>query len=154
MKGKKSDNEFVSNFIVRSIREGFDTQDKIVSYAKVLLQDLDEEIKKIEEKKAMRSKLLDVIASFEKPIKSSKTQEAKILSFFQIQHPHICKYICHSIKNGPINISHLNRSSYLEEDFLFCIKQLIEHKVISKVGEQILQASAFEDYMKFVLREG
>jgi uncharacterized protein YktA (UPF0223 family) len=156
MKGKKVDTEFVSSFITNSISRGFDTQDKIVSHAKTLLHEIDEEIMKFEEKKATRSKLLDVISSFEKPVKVSKSQEARILSFFQIESPHICQNICQIIKTKVITLDQLSKScrSHSKGDIVFCVKQLLEHKVLAKTGEQILRGDAFEDYLKFVLREG
>lgn len=156
MKGKKVDTEFVSNFITQSIRDGFDSPDQIVSHAKVILNQIDEELKKIEEKRAMRSKLLDVISSFEKPVKTQNVEQVRILSFFQIENPHICKDICQITKSKVMTLDQLNRlcHSYSKDDIVFCVKQLLEHKVLSKSGEQLLRGDAFEDYLKFVLREG
>lgn len=153
MKGKKSDSHFISEFITCSIRNGFDSQEKIVSHAKDLLQEIDKEIRKIEEKKIMRSKLLDVVFSFEKPIKLPKTGEARLLSFFQIQHPFICKYICNILKVDAVDINKLDNYTFSKEDFLFCIKQLLEHKILSKVDHKILKGDHFDEYMKFVLYE-
>jgi hypothetical protein len=156
MKGKKVDAEFVSNFITESIHSGCESQDQIVNRAKILLGEIDEELKKIEEKRAIRSKLLDVIASFEKPVKATKTEQVRILTFFQIQNPHICKDICQIVKNKIMTLDQLNRlcHTYSKDDIVFCVKQLLEHKVLSKNGEQLLRGDAFEDYLKFVLREG
>lgn len=154
MKGKKSDTQFISDFITRSVVSGFDSPDKIIEYAKILINNIDKEIKEIDQKKLTRSKLLDVIASFEKPVKPTKVIEAKILSFFQIQKPKICKYICNILKDNVVSTEDIMSKSFPKEDIIFCIKQLLEQKIIAKIDNQLLRGAAFEDYCKFVLREG
>lgn len=153
MKGKKVDNQFVSNFISSCIKNGIESQDEIITHAKALVKDIDAEIKKVEEQKVLRSKLLDVISTFERSSKSSNIEEIKILSFYKIQNPHICQYICEKLKNRVVKIESLKNKQISVEDMMFCIKQLTEHKVISKIEDQLLRGDAFDDYMKFILRE-
>ena len=149
MRGKKSDPEFISNFITECItNKGLHNPVDIVEYAKSIIHGIDEEIKNIEQKKVMRSKLLDVIANFDSGIKN-KTEEAKLLNFFKIENPLICKKICDIIKNKPKSI----KDKKFDSDTKFAIKQLIEYKVICKLNNQLLRSDSFDDYMTFVLRE-
>jgi hypothetical protein len=38
-------------------------------------------------------------------------------------------------------------------DILYCIKQLIEYKVISKSGDYLLRGERFDGYLKFAMME-
>lgn len=150
MRGKKVDNEFVSDFITNCIKSGIDTPESILAAAQTEINEIDKLIRKVEDKKKRRAKLLDVASSFEKP-KVDKS-EAKVLSFFKIENPHICYFICQSLKKGPFNLNEV-KSEYQMLDIIFCVKQLIEHKIVSKSGPFLLRASEFESYMKFALKE-
>lgn len=147
MRGKKSDPEFVSNFIHQSIKLGINTTDKIISRAQNMIQEIDDEIKKIEEKKIIRSKLLDVIYNFEKTNKN-KVEESKLLQFFKLENPKICKYMCDLVKFSPINID-----KNIDVDNKFVIKQLIEYKILSRIEDQLLQGEQYNEYMKYILHE-
>lgn len=151
MRGKKIDNEFISDFISKCVQSGIDTPDAIVQSAHDNIVNIDKAIKRMEEQKIIRSKLLDVIETFDKS-KTSKSSEAKVLSFFKIQHPHICQSICQRLKIGPANIEEVT-GKYVVADVIFCVKQLIEHKVISKSGSVLLRGDSFDEYMKFALKE-
>lgn len=152
MRGKKSDADFVSQFIAECIRDGHDTPDEIVNRARRNIISIDEEIKRVEQLRITRGKLLDVIASFEKISKPSKMEEAKLLSFFKIQQPQVCKYICDRLKTSVVTIEDIAKSKYSPTDVMFCIKQLLEHRIISKSGVHLLRGEKFEDYLKFVLK--
>lgn len=152
MRGKKVDSEFVSDFISHCVSSGIDTTEGIIQQAQNNINEIDEEIKRVEKQKIVRSKLLDVISTFDKPNKTNKSEEIRALSFFKIQYPHICQSICHVLKNGPTTIEGLG-NHYPAPDVLFCVKQLLEHKVISKSGAHLLRGEAFDEYLKFALRE-
>lgn len=153
MKGKKTDTEFISEFISQCVMQGLDTPDSIVAHAQKKIDEIDEEIKLIEKKKVIRSKLLDVVFSFGKD-KVTKSNEIRALSFFKIQHPSICQHICNRLKVGPQDIPGLEQgANYSQSDLVFCVKQLIECKVISKNGKLFLRGELFNDYMKFVFKE-
>lgn len=152
MRGRKTDSEFISEFITVCVQSGIDTPEDIITHAKFLVSEIDEEIMRIEKRKITRSKLLDVISTFDRSNKTRKPEEIRVLSFFKIQHPQICKFICDSMKNNVITVEHLG-DKYPFSDLIFCIKQLIEHKVISKSGSHLLRGEAFDEYLKFVLRE-
>lgn len=156
MRGKKTDTEFVSSFIEESIKSGLTTTEDFLDRAKSMVSSIDEEIKKVEKQKIVRSKLLDVIATFETPNKNKKQEEAKILSFYQIEYPQVCRAICRSLQRGALTIEQLMEDKELSinsSNVVFCLKQLMEHKVISKVGNHFLRSDKFDLYLNFVLRE-
>jgi hypothetical protein len=152
MRGRRSDYDYISQFIADCVQLGNDTPEKIVELARQKIQEIDEEIKKAEQKKIERAKILDVISTFDRSAKATKSEEARILSFFKIQHQEICKFICDNIRPGVVDIDNLSGKHSIS-DLMFCIKQLIEHKVIVKSGSHLLRGDAFEEYLKFVLRE-
>lgn len=148
MRGKKTDPGFISFFIQESVNAGAETPEAIVERAKKIIARIDDEIKAIEHAKATRSKLLDVIASFEKPVKD-KTEDAKILGFFKLRDPQRCKEICDLIKE----LESLPTASLVDASYNFCIKQLLEAKIIMRSGDHLIHGERFNEYMTFVLRE-
>lgn len=153
MRGKKIDSEFLSEFISNCVTLGFETPELIVNHAESLITNIDEEIKRVEQQKIFRSKLLDVVTTFNKPNTASKSEEAKVLPLFKIQNFTICKEICDKIKDKVMTVQDFSHLKYNITDVLFCIKQLIEHKVLSKSGNHLLKGDLFAEYMKFVLGE-
>lgn len=151
MRGKKKDSEFLSDFIVQCVNSGKNSPEDIVVEAKARINQIDMKIQEVERLKVSRSKLLDVIESFEKEEKVSASYEAKILSLFNIQYPIICKRICDHLKTSNILIKEINE--FPTQDIVFCVKQLLELKIISKIGDCLLRGEMFDDYLKFVLRE-
>ena len=156
MKGKKVDAQYVSEFITNCIVNGLNTPDKILELAKSMIIHIDNEIKEIDNKKAARSKLIDVVSAFEKPIKISKIQEARVLCYFKIQNPHICRRICNVLKQNNSDSNKLSElcQPHTKHDVVFCIKQLLEHNIICKSNNLFSRGEYFEDYIKFFLREG
>ena len=147
MRGKKSDPEYIASFIQESVAQGCDTPEQIVQRAKKVVQEIDEHIRESERLKDIRSKVLDVIFAFEKPVKD-KSEEAKMLSFFKIEHPQICKEICSQVKIKPITLQDNSNLSYN-----YAVKQLLEYKVLSRIGNQLIRGSRFDEYITFMLRE-
>jgi secreted Zn-dependent insulinase-like peptidase len=150
MRGKKADPVFISQFIQESVQSGMDTPDQIVQRAKDMINQIDEEIRAVEIKKATRSKLIDVIASFEKQTKD-KSQEAKLLPLFDLEYPETCKYLCEIIEKQPIPADPKLYSTVNDPKNIFAVKQLLERKVIAREGNQLIRGERFDDYMKFVL---
>jgi hypothetical protein len=156
MRGKKTDTEFISSFISQSVEEGLFTTDDFIAKAKSMISSIDEEIKRVEKQKIIRSKLLDVISNFDQPDKSKRQEEAKILSFYQIEHPQICKIICKMLQTSALTFEQLMQNTELSNNsanVIFCLKQLAEHKVISKAGKHFLRSDKFESYLTFVFQE-
>lgn len=152
MRGKKVDSQFLTEFIQVCASVGYATPEQMVERAQKEIEKISDQIKRVEELKLRRSKLLDVIAIFHKPVKNNR-EEVRILSFFQIQNPHICKFICNLVKTHPRNREQLEHLRYSSHDINFCIKQLLEHRVIAKVGDSLLRGEMFDEYAKFVLQE-
>lgn len=151
MKGKKTDSEFVSSYIKKCVEQNINTPEEIVKEAQEDINHIDALIKQAEKLKLERSKLLDVVNTFGTN-KNNKSSEIRALSFFKLQHPEICQYICSSLKYYPVSIEDFS-SKYPALDVVFCIKQLIEAKVIAKSGTFIIRGDLFEEYSKFVLKE-
>lgn len=152
MRGKKTDVDFVSNFIVECAQDNKNSPDQIIQEAKRKIEEIDVQIQKIEQLKVTRSKLLDVVCTFGENKKTNKDSE-KSLELFQIKNHHICKYICDQLNNKPVKVEEIKNSKYIAQDILFCIKQLIEYKVLSKTGNILLRGDKFEEYKKLVLQE-
>lgn len=152
MKGKKSDSEFVSNFITNCISEGINSSDDILKTAITKINQIDNKIKEVEKLKVIRSKLLDVVSTFDKPQKNIKKEEVKILSLFKIQNNHICQLICDSVKIKAFKLEDICNEKYPLQDIIFCIKQLLEVKVIAKTGDYFVCGEMYNEYVKYVLR--
>lgn len=153
MRGKKTDPAFISQFIQESVQLGFETPDQIVQRAKDSINQIDEEIRATEIKKLTRSKLLDVISSFEKPTKD-KVEEAKLLSLFGLEYPRMCKFICEIVTKGPIQVSEKLQplgSGDPDPTMKFSIKQMLERKILVRTGNTITQGERFDEYLKFVM---
>jgi hypothetical protein len=152
MRGKKKDPEFLSKFIAECVGNNKFTAEEIVSEAKNRISVIDNKIKEVENLKLVRSKLLDVISTFDESAKVISSKEIKALEFFKIQYPNICKEICNNLKTTNMDISWLH-SKFSNQDIVFCIKQLLELKIITKMGSCLLRGEAFDDYLNFVFQE-
>lgn len=152
MRGKKVDTNFLSQFLSDCLSRNITEQENIVERAKSKIAEIDEQIKEAEKLKVIRSKLLDVVSTFEKTTPSRK-EEIRILSFFKIQKPEVCKFICHQLKDENIEINSLYGQFYPVADVIFCVKQLQEHRIVSRMGDVLVQGEMYNDYVKFVFRE-
>lgn len=152
MRGKKSDPEFISQFISKCLQQGIVITEDMVNRAKQDIQEIDNKIIEVEKLKVVRSKLLDVVLALDKL--EVKTEEAKLLPLFKLQYPQTCKQICD-------NISHKNPDDdycilgVKDPEVLFCLKQLLEAKVIARTPgtHNVVQGERFQDYMEFIFRE-
>lgn len=153
MRGKKADPEFVSQFIARCTQTGIQTTEEMVRAAKNEIQNIDDKIIQVEKLKVVRSKLLDVITSLDKP--EAKADEARLLPFFQMEYPQTCRKICkeiiHLTNISPDKAYSVN--GIKDPEILFCLKQLTEAKIIARVGDALVRGVKFNDYVEFVLRE-
>lgn len=152
MRGKKIDTEFLSLFINDCLMNGVLNQEEIAKKAKTQIADIDFKIKEVEKLKVVRSKLLDVVSSFEKK-NIDRKEEIQVLNFLKIQNQTVCKFICSSIKKNSVLINSLYVDSFQKTDIVFCIKQLIEHHIINRVGDYLFCGEFYEDYAKLILCE-
>jgi len=153
MKGKKLNTEFVANFIAECASQGLETPNQIVDLAKQQINQIDEEIKSITVKKQLRSQLLDVITIMDQNIKSQnlKSQDAKILSLASLNCPDICQEICLLINQH--NTLNIDNAIYLLSDKLtvnYCIKQLLEHKILDKQLMTLKKGIRYKEYMNYI----
>ena len=148
MKGKRLDQEFIGQYISDCISKNIISSDDMVSHAKQRINEIDGKIKEVEFLKQERSKLLDVIQSFQRTEKTNNSKEIKILSLYKIASPNLCRLICENIDRLEIKELH----GYSRLDVLSCIKQLIEHKVLSKSGSKLTRGELFSEYCSFVLK--
>lgn len=155
MRGKKSDSAFVAQFIDESIQQGMETPAQIVQHVKEQIAQIDAEIKAVEAKKLVRSKLLDVILNFEKLTKD-RSEDARLLPFFRLDYPRTCKFICERLKGHPLTIGEKNQllgSGETDPQIKYSIKQMLECKIVARVNDTLVRSDRFDEYMKFVLRE-
>jgi hypothetical protein len=151
MKGKKSDPEFVAEFIQKSAQAGITQPIQIVNKAKQLIQEIDQEIIAIESRKKIRSKLLDVIDALEEKEKLDNL-ESKLLSFFDFKYPSFCKEICLMLKEKNNFVPSKSYGSY-DLEVKFCIKQLLETNIIKRIDDHFEKDNRFDEYVTFVLRD-
>src|SRR5579871_367548 len=137
MRGKKSNPEFVSQFISTCLQQGVITTEAMVKRAKQDIQEIDDKIIEVEKLKAVRSKLLDVILTLDKP--KVKTEEAKLLPLFKLQYPQTCRKICKTmVEIDPDGSSYVGFENK-DPELIFCIKQLVEAKIISRIDSRLVR---------------
>lgn len=151
MRGKKANPEFISSFIAKCVAQGMVTSEQMLEAARAEIQAIDDKIKEVELLKANRSKLLDVIHNFSKV--EDKEEEAKLLPFFKLQYSDTCKKICDLIKEMPFELDPDYSGMTEDPVFAYCIKQLIEAGIATRVDSRLVRGEKFNDYLKFVLRE-
>lgn len=155
MRGKKIDTEFLSQFILECASQGQFSSEEIINLAKSKITEIDIKIQEVEKLKILRSKLLDVICSFDKPLKKDTELDKKILSFYDIQNMHISKHICDLLKNSnSIKISLIDNKKFKDTDIAWCIKQMISFKIVYKLHDLLMKGQQYENYLNFVMKEG
>lgn len=153
MRGRKLDSEFLSNFISECVINNKTSADDILNEAKSQISVIDNKIKEVELLRARRCKLLDVVFAFEKQNSCKEKSDSKMLQFFKINKMDVCKFICDSMKDSAISVESLYNKGYSIQDLVFCIKQLLEHKVISRTDNYLLRGEFFKEYLEFILLE-
>ena len=150
MKGKKIDYDFVNQYITECIdRSVLDTND-IVAKAQQEINDIDEQIKKIESLKKNRSKLVDVVEVLSKKEKNSS--DSLLLPLFKINNCVITRFICNQVINNK-NEEEIKNSIFEKNSVCFYIKQMLQRGVILKRGSNFVKGPMFDNYIKYVLRE-
>lgn len=142
MKGKKSNIAFVSEFMSECVKDGKVSPEQIKETAETKLKEIDNKIQELELLKLTRSDLLDVIETF-----GGKNKLPEELNLYSLNLPNICQDICVLMVTNPISMSSINSNKHDPQDIIFCIKQLIEHSIISKVDDILLRGDNFEKYL-------
>ncbi len=151
-KGKKSDIDFLNQYIFNCIRNNILSMDEMLLSAKKQIAEIDNKIIEVENLKKIRCKLLGVVSSLDKSSESSQ-DFSKILSLFKINNHYICQKIINKIKNESPCISSLQFDCINTEDVIACIKQLIDEKVIRSHNQILSPGEFFQDFEKILLQE-
>lgn len=151
MKGKKADSNFVSSFIEDCIGRSIYLTDDILNSARDKIAEIDSKIKEVEELKKLRPKLLDVVDTLSE--KSKNVNNPNILNLFKVKDKNLSKTICDLVKVQPVNENLVKSIGVAVEDINFCIKQLIDLKVLNKNGKFISKGEMFSIYLEKVFIE-
>lgn len=154
MRGKKSDPEFICNFISECVSSNILTTEGILQEASLQLNLIDNQIKEVEKLKIRRSKLLDVISSMGETIKNNDLELQK-MAFLQIQNQKISEFICDKIKqssSSEIIFEDLDNQGFEKTDLIFCIKQMMDNDIIQKNENIFKRGKSFDNYL-IVLKE-
>lgn len=144
MRGRKIDNEFVSDFILSCINTGHNSNDKIIELVNRKINAIDDKIKNINSLKEERSKLLDVIIKLDHNKKANK--EKIFLPFYGVSYRKIAANIVDIINKE----TKINYSLLIDSDFIFTIKQLLMLNVLKIEKDLIMAGEKFENYMEFI----
>ena len=148
MKGKKSNPQFISEFISKCIINGINTPSNILNAAQLEIENINIKIKEVENLKITRSNLLDVVERFNES--SIKNNESEVLPMFTISNI-ISKKICNLLKSSDIQFPILiNENNF---DVNFCIKQLLEQKIINRIDDKLCKGDRYNLYMSNVFQE-
>jgi len=146
MKGKKSDIEFISNYIQQCSNKNIQTTHEIYNKCISEISEIDAKIAEIQDLKNKRIKLADVKMFLE------KKQRVSPIDFFKISNKNAANLVANYIKNKPLHFSEINKICNLSEsDALFCAKQLISLNILSKNKKGILEQSInFNQFLDFL----
>lgn len=149
MKGKKIDSLFLSEFISKCIKNGFSCSEEILNEAKQEINSIDFKIKEVENLKKIRSKLLDVISTFDKS-KKDNSSEKKILDFLNISNSDICKVICDLLYISPVTMQSITKHPKYNDEMIACIKKLQKNNIIIRIENSLMRGELFEQYYNFL----
>lgn len=154
MKGKKPDQEFITNYIANCIENGISSSDDILQQTIDQIKIIDDKIKEVEHLKNKRSKLLDIISIFNKK-NECDGDDKMMLSFYRMTNIGCLKSICNCIRN--VSVLKINSEEYLEiltrytkEEFCVCIKQLIENNIIIRNDIGFIPGILFNKYISML----
>jgi hypothetical protein len=135
------------------ISKGLISKESIVEEALREIEEIDLKIKEVEVLKITRSKLLDVVNIVSEPKKEVAPQK-KILCFLNIHNPKVCKLICDILSGSSILISELKTMPNYNDEFMLCIKQLQENRIISRIGNSLVRGEMFIEYYNYLSYNG
>ncbi len=107
-KGKKINQEFVNEFITKSISDGICSSEEIISQAKKKILEIDKKLVNINALKEKRSNLLDVVISFEVK-KEDRSNQKLDLAIMSLPKNEVIKYLIDTLDYKGIHYSELKR---------------------------------------------
>lgn len=148
MRGKKIDIDFVAKFVTSCVAMSKCSEQEIIAEAKKDIKDIDKKIKEAEELKKHRSKLCDVISSFD-DAKKNNSKEKQVLDFYSIANKKLAKDITDLVaKKNPCNKHYMNvYFIHSVSEVKNIIKQLIKLDILKKEGVNFL--SLGKNYLDF-----
>jgi hypothetical protein len=152
MRGRKLDSEFICVFIKECAKNNLSSVKDIINEAKLRINNIDNLILKVEKLKIKRKKLFDVILSFEEQIKETNNIDINMITFSKIINNNVCKLICDKLIED-VDIETLYLMEYDRQEIIFCIKQLIDNKIIIKTDSLVSKGNNFDSYIKYMSRK-
>lgn len=147
MRGKKTDAEFVSEFIVTCAKNGITNSQDVVKSAEHQIRDIDAKIVEVEFLKKKRSKLIDVINSLGTKVKN-KSDDKKTLEFYQLSNLQGAQLIAKCVCDEPCDIKSFQKNdSHL-------IKEMLASKILRRENEQLAQGDEYHSFIDFCLQNG
>lgn len=156
MKGKKTDTNFVANFVVSCVQKGKGTTEEICQEARNQIQLIDDKIKEINNLKLQRAKLQDVLSSFD-DLKKDNLKDKLILKFYDVRYKPIAmsimEYLMSNVKKIDISIlmSLVQNSTFSKETVFYTVKELLELQILKKNNEEICPGSNFNIFYEFLM---
>ncbi len=149
MKGKKTDKDFVAEFIMDCAKKGLFNLDNVLDMAQKEIEDIDNVIRNIVSLKIRRNKLLDVLDSLKKTNKAPNADKL-ILSFYQVKNLQLARVICQDLETDKTLqcLYTLNHAS--QHDIHLTVKELCEIKVLMNKDKKIVPAPNFKAFQSFV----
>lgn len=152
MRGKKIDTNFVAEFVTTCVKEGKVSSETISADAYKKIAEIDLQIKAVDELKKLRSKLYDVIISFDEKSVKDKSEDKIILDFYSVEDKKLASEIINSIeKNNQFVFTFPIPKEISDPDgMIFCIKQMSRLKIISPQEKGIfLRGVNYQAYVDF-----
>lgn len=148
MKGKKVDNAFVSSFISESVAHGKVTTNEIVTRAQDQINEIDQKIIEVENLKKLRSKLLDVVITFDRNHRSGHQLDEVLIKFHAVKDKKIALRICNNIfrYNNVFEI----KEAFPSPEEIYCVKQLLEFNILQRAEETIKAGENFPAFKSFL----
>lgn len=143
MRGKKTDAEFISEFIVECARNGITNSLDVAKMAELQISSIDEKIKEVESLKRKRSKLIDVVTALSIKVKD-KSDDKKALEFYQLSDLQTAASIARYVQDTPGSIDTLNK------DHLHLVKEMLSSKILRREGSCLAQGIEYLNFLDFL----
>lgn len=147
MRGRKIDSKFVGEFITECVESGKTNADEFIHEAKLRIENIDQKILEVEKLKLIRSKLIDVILTFDNSVKD-KSDEKEMLHFFELKVPNICIKIAYLVSSSKLKIKDIVMD-HSKEDIYFAVKQLLEYDILNLENEYLVPSVRFKEFLHY-----
>lgn len=139
MKGKKIDNDFVSQFITNCVSDGISNIKDILIKAEEELNEVDLQIQNINNLKEKRIKLHDVVFSLKD--KNEPKSDNGFIKYFSLSNYKYVNDICNRLQDKMFLYT-----LYLDKNIL---DEMVKLKIIKLENDIILKGTNFKEFLKF-----